>query len=51
VTFIAKRFVRFLNERGIAKLPLPRTAKEVARAALKRDYARPPVPVHGEEAG
>jgi integrase/recombinase XerD len=37
-TFIAKRFIRFLNERGIAKLPLPRTAKEIARAELKRDY-------------
>ena len=36
--FIAKRFIRFLNERGIAKLPLPRTAKEIARAELKRDY-------------
>jgi len=37
-TFIAKRFIRFLNERGIAKLPLPRTAKQIARAELKRDY-------------
>jgi hypothetical protein len=37
-TFTAKRFVRFLNERGIAKQPLPRTAKEVARGELKRDY-------------
>jgi integrase/recombinase XerD len=37
-TFIAKRFIRFLNERGIAKLPLPRTANEIARAELKRDY-------------
>lgn len=36
--FIAKRFIRFLNRRGIAKLPLPRTAKEIARAELKRDY-------------
>jgi integrase/recombinase XerD len=36
--FIAKRFIRFLNERGIAKLPLPRTANEIARAELKRDY-------------
>ena len=36
--FIAKRFIRFLNERGIAKLPLPRAAKEIARAELKRDY-------------
>jgi integrase/recombinase XerD len=36
--FIAKRFIRFLNERGIAKLPLPRTAKEITRAELKRDY-------------
>jgi len=36
--FIAKRFIKFLNERGIAKLPLPRTAKEIDRAELKRDY-------------
>lgn len=37
-TFIVKRFIRFLNGRGTAKQPLPRSAKEVARAALKRDY-------------
>jgi site-specific recombinase XerD len=36
--FIVRRFVQFLNRRGIAKLPLPRTAKEVARAELRRDY-------------
>jgi integrase/recombinase XerD len=34
----AKRFVRFLNERGAAKPPLPRTPKEMARATLRRDY-------------
>ena len=37
-TFKVKRFVRFLNERGAAKPPLPRTPKEIARAELKRDY-------------
>jgi site-specific recombinase XerD len=35
---IAKRFVRFLSERGAGKLPVPRAPKEIARAALKRDY-------------
>jgi integrase/recombinase XerD len=37
-TFIAKRFSRFLNGRGIAKVPLPATAKEIGRTDLKRDY-------------
>jgi site-specific recombinase XerD len=36
--FIAKRFVRFLNGRGVAKRPLPDTAKAIARAELKLDY-------------
>jgi hypothetical protein len=36
--FIAKRFVRFLADRGLSKPPLPPTAKDVARAELRRDY-------------
>lgn len=36
--FMAKRFVRFLTERGVGKPPSPPTAAEIARAALKRDY-------------
>jgi len=36
--FIATRFVRFLTKQGIGKSPLPPTAEEIARAALKRDY-------------
>lgn len=35
--FIVKRFVRFLNDQGIGEPPPP-TAKEIARAELKRDY-------------
>lgn len=33
-----KRFVRFLVEQGVGKPPLPRTATEIARAELRRDY-------------
>ena len=36
--FMVKRFVRFLTEQGVGKPSLPPTAKEIARAALKRDY-------------
>jgi integrase/recombinase XerD len=38
ITFGARRFVRFLNEHGVGKQPLPPTAKELARAELRRDY-------------
>jgi len=37
-TFIVRRFVRFLAEQGIGKPTLPPTAKEIARAELRRDY-------------
>jgi len=37
-TFVAKRFTRFLNEHGVGKLPLPPTAKEAARAELRRNF-------------
>jgi integrase/recombinase XerD len=37
-TFMAKRFVRFLSEQGVGKPPLPPTAKDSARTALRRDY-------------
>jgi integrase/recombinase XerD len=36
--FIMKRFICFLNGRGLARPPSPRTAKEIARAELKGDY-------------
>jgi len=36
--FMARRFIRFLTERGIGKPPLTPTAEEIARAALKSDY-------------
>ncbi|MGH6837504.1 MAG: tyrosine-type recombinase/integrase [Methylocella sp.] len=36
--FMAKRFVRFLAEQGIGKPSLPSTAKEIARAELRREY-------------
>jgi integrase/recombinase XerD len=36
--FMATRFVRFLTEQGVGRPPLPPTAKEIARAGLKRDY-------------
>ena len=36
--FIARRFIRFLNEHGAGKPPPPPTTKESARAELKRDY-------------
>lgn len=36
--FIARRFMRFLHEHGAGKPPPPPTAKEIARAELKRDY-------------
>jgi site-specific recombinase XerD len=36
--FMATRFIRFLTEQGVGKPPLPRTAEEIARTALKRDY-------------
>lgn len=35
---IARRFVRFLNEQGVAKPPLPPMAKDIAREELRRDY-------------
>ena len=38
VTFVVRRFVRFLNEHGVGKLPLPPSAKELARAELRRDF-------------
>jgi hypothetical protein len=37
-TFIVRRFVRFLSGRGVGRQLLPRTAKEIARTELKRDY-------------
>lgn len=37
--FIVKRFVEYLSARGIAKPPAPPTPAEMARAALRRDYA------------
>jgi integrase len=37
-TFIVMCFVRFLAERGVGTRALPPTAKEIARAELKRDY-------------
>lgn len=37
-SFIVRRFVRFLNKHGVGKLPLPLTAKELARAELRRDF-------------
>lgn len=35
---IAQRFATFLVMRGLAKLPAPPTARELARAELRRDY-------------
>ena len=35
---IAKRFIHFLNGRGVAKPPPLPTAKEIVRAELRRDY-------------
>lgn len=37
-TFIARRFVRFLNDHGAGKPPAPVTAEENARAELRKDY-------------
>lgn len=37
-TFIVRRYVRFLAERGAGKPASPLTAKEIARAELRRDY-------------
>lgn len=37
-TFVARRFVRFLHEHGVGKLPLPPTSKELARAELRREF-------------
>jgi len=37
-TFAVRRFVRFLNEHGVGKLPSPPTAKELARAELRREF-------------
>jgi integrase/recombinase XerD len=36
--FMARRFVRFLIEQGIGKPSLPSTAREIARAELRREY-------------
>lgn len=36
--FIARRFVRFLNEQGAGKPPPPPTAREIARVELKSEY-------------
>jgi integrase/recombinase XerD len=36
--FMVRRFIRFLTEQGVGKPPVPPTAEEIARAALKRDY-------------
>lgn len=36
--FMVRRFVRFLSERGVGKPPRPPTAKDIARAELRRDY-------------
>jgi hypothetical protein len=44
-TFIAKRFIRFLNERGIARLPLPHTAKQDSSGRIEaglRALSAPP---------
>lgn len=37
-TCMARRFVQFLSEQGAGKPPLPPTAKDRARAALRQDY-------------
>jgi integrase/recombinase XerD len=37
-SFVVRRFVRFLHEHGVGKLPLPPTAKELARAELRREF-------------
>jgi integrase/recombinase XerD len=36
--FIVRRFVGYLGTLGVAKLPAPPTSRELARAALRRDY-------------
>ena len=36
--FIVRRFICFLSEQGVGKPPLPPSAKEAARAELRRDY-------------
>jgi len=36
--FIVRRFVGYLRTLGLAKPPVPPTARELARAALRRDY-------------
>ena len=36
--FMAKRFVRFLIEHGVGKPSLPPTARDIARADLRREY-------------
>ena len=38
ITFVVRRFVRFLNEHGVGKLPLPPTPTQRARAELRRDF-------------
>ncbi|VGO14098.1 Tyrosine recombinase XerD [Pontiella desulfatans] len=35
---IAKRFVRFLHDRGVGQLPPPPTEKEIARKELRKEY-------------
>lgn len=36
--FIARRFVSYLTALGLARAPMPPTARELARAALRREY-------------
>jgi site-specific recombinase XerD len=36
--FMARRFVQFLRAQGVGKPPLPPTAKDSARMALRREY-------------
>jgi hypothetical protein len=36
--FIVRRFVKYLATQGVAKPPAPPTARELDRAALRRDY-------------
>ena len=42
VIFIVRRFVAYLATLGVAMPPMPPTARELARSALRRDYGRTP---------